>query len=186
MARNVFRLTPRATQALRAVERSLRERLDKNWEGEDQTHKPEFVINACDIRFAKMNGKTIAKFERMQVMYTMPDDVEDFLDDQDFQCYVHMHEHRASNGFTYYTVEKVDLWEESDCANCFGTGKCLEQMPDGNWVNAECEYCGGSGESHTHHHCYTCNDTGLVEKADLNNATGYSGEYEACPDCAGH
>ena len=182
MARNVFRLTPRATQALRAVERSLRERLDGSWDGEDQTLKPNFVINACDIRFAKMNGKTVAKFERMQVMYTMPDDTVDFLDGQDFQCYVHMHERRALNGFVYYTIEKVDLWETSNCANCDGTGKCLEEGPDG-WFNVECEYCGGSGKSYADHHCHTCNDTGLVEKADLNNATGYSNDYESCPDC---
>ncbi len=115
MAKNVFRLTPRATQALRAVEESIKKRIDSDVAGELE-EEIDVVVNGCDFRFSEADGFTWVAFEKLEVMYALKGDREFFLHEAQLVGMVKMLRHTAPNRFTYYTVESVELQEIPEAA----------------------------------------------------------------------
>lgn len=111
MARNVFRITPRATQIMRAIEDHLQQRLD-DAVANFGAPRTLVVFNSGDFKFREeVDNLVTVTVYHVEVMHTLAHDRKFFLSDYHYSGLVRMRKHTASNGFVHYTTESVELRE---------------------------------------------------------------------------
>lgn len=108
MAKNIFRITPRASTAMRAIEDAV--------QALARAENPQGVVGARavfhfgDFRFEEEAGFTWARFDRVQIMWTLSDDRESFLTEDEYMGYVKIKPWRAKCGTLCYHVLETKVF----------------------------------------------------------------------------
>gem|GEM_PF-5259786 len=105
----MFRITPRASQVIRAIEDALQRQLDMAVEGTD-TPRTRVIFNCGDFRFHESEDDVVhVSIYHIEVMHALANDRELFLADYHYSGKVVMRKHSSSGGFVYYTTESIKL-----------------------------------------------------------------------------
>jgi len=114
MAKNVFRITPRASQVIRAIEGQLQAELDDICREVDAPLQ-RVVFNAGDFVFGESSrwGRVEVRVSNLEMAHTLRDDSEFELSHHQFEGVVILQQHRVKKpgekDFVYYTTESIQL-----------------------------------------------------------------------------
>ncbi len=114
MAKNVFRITPRASQVIRAIEGQIQAEHDDLCREVDALLQ-RVVFNAGDFVFGESSrwGRVEVRVSDLEIAYTLRDDPEFALDQQHFEGVVILRQQRVKKtgekDFVYYITESIHL-----------------------------------------------------------------------------
>jgi hypothetical protein len=75
MAKDVFRITPRVAQTIRAIEDKVQDAYNRSLKGRNE-NAMRAVFNYGDFKFREEDNFTVAEFEKVELMFTLTDDRE--------------------------------------------------------------------------------------------------------------
>jgi len=115
MAKNTFRITPRASQVIRAIEDHFQTGIDDACR---KTGAPlrRIMFNAGDFVFgpaSRIMGLVDVRVSKLELAYTLRDDPEFVLHHQQYEGVVVLQQHRVEKpgdkDFVYYTTEAIEM-----------------------------------------------------------------------------
>lgn len=111
MARGIFRITPRVTCVMRAIESAVQSVHDKTiMEQKCPEARMHAVFNRGDFRFEEVDDETtVAYFDDIEIMFTLLDDTEYFLAEYYYSGCVWLRKFPLRNGDTSYSTKRIEV-----------------------------------------------------------------------------
>lgn len=112
MAHNVFRITPRASQTIRAIERFLQDHLDNEFE--NPVAALRVIFNAGDFKFEDVGAeRTVVHVSNLEAAHVLAGDTEFQLSHHKYEGNIILKKHRVKvlgkKDFIHYTTEGIHL-----------------------------------------------------------------------------
>jgi hypothetical protein len=130
MAKGIYRLTPRVSQAMRAIEKEVLRKLHV----EGKVAPASVVCDYGDFSFNDCGDCTEVIIKHVAVARTLPEDRDWFIDHWHYAGHIILDHHKSAEKKreTLYTVQKITLWATSPLGHALGE-EAAKEFVDQHW-----------------------------------------------------